>query len=157
MTKNPYQPTEPADAAKAVEQLKSLPTLEDTRAKLVTTIEKVGQQISVVAVEVTWSWRREESRGGCMAPFEQSQGQEILLNSYVSDVPIPDQHWQQAYDAVAGAARQLGLSGATVFKDAPNDHDVQFSSDSGMVLRLASQKAALLTGNTGCRLPAKEH
>jgi len=156
VTKNPYQPTDPPDATKAVEQLKSLPSLEDTRAKLAATIEQVGQQISVIAVQVTWSWRREDSRGGCVAPFEQSQGQEILLASYVSDVPIPEQHWQQARDVVAHAAEQLGLTSATVFKDAPNDHDVQFSSDSGTVLRLASQKAALLTGNTGCRLPAKE-
>lgn len=156
MTKNPYQPTDPTDATKAAEQLTSLPSLEDTRAKLAATIEQVGQQISVIAVQVTWSWRREDSRGGCVAPFEQSQGQEILLASYVSDVPIPEQHWQQARDVVAHAAEQLGLTSATVFKDAPNDHDVQFSSDSGTVLRLASQKAALLTGNTGCRLPAKE-
>lgn len=157
MTKNPHQPTDPADATKAAGQLTSLPSLEDTRAQLAATIERVGQQISAIAVGVTWSWRREDSRGGCSAPFEQSNGQEILLASYVSDVPIPEQNWPQARDAAAHAADQLGLTSVTVFKDAPNDHDVQFSGASGTVLRLASQKAALLTGNTGCRLPAGGH
>jgi Lipoprotein confined to pathogenic Mycobacterium len=81
----------------------------------------------------------------------------ILLPSYVSDVPIPEQNWKQAYDITAQTARTLGAESVTVFKDAPNDHDVQFSSDTGTILRLASQKAALVSGHTGCRLPANKH
>jgi hypothetical protein len=152
--KNPYQPTDPTQASQAATSLESLPSLEDTQAQMTSTIEHVGQQISAIAPTVTFTWRREESRGGCPPPYEQSDGQEILLANYVSEVPIPEANWKQAYDIASQAAHTLGASTATVFKDAPNDHDVQFSSDTGTILRIGSQAAALITGSTGCRLPA---
>jgi len=153
--KNPYQPTDPDSARKAAEQLLTLPTLAATRAQLITTIEQVGRQISAIAPETIWSWRHEDSRGGCTPPYEQSTGQDILLASYVSDVPIAERHWRPAYEAAARAAHGLGLEQVTVFKNQPDNHDVQFSDETGTVLRFGSQKAALLTGNTGCRLPQR--
>ncbi|MCI4675632.1 LppA family lipoprotein [Candidatus Mycolicibacterium alkanivorans] len=149
---NPYQPTDPTDASKAAASLTSLPSLEDTHEHVKAVIEQVGQQISALAPAVTWSWRREESRGGCNPPYEQSDGHQILIANYVSDVPIPEQNWPQAYDIARRAAAGLGDVAVTVFKDAPNDHDVQFSTETGTTLRLGSQKAALLSGGTGCRL-----
>jgi Lipoprotein confined to pathogenic Mycobacterium len=153
---NPHQPTDPTQASAAATALTSLPTLEDTKTELTSTIESVGQQISAVAPMVRFTWRLDESRGGCRPPYEQSQGQEILLAKYVSDVPVPEQNWKQAYDIAAQAAGALGAATVTVFNDAPNNHDVQFSSDTGTILRLGSQVAVLITGSTGCRLPANE-
>lgn len=155
--KNPYQPTDPTQASNAATSLKSLPSLEDTQAQMKSVIEHVGQQISAVAPTVTFTWRRDDSRAGCSPPYEQSEGQEILLAKYVSDVPIPEANWKQAYDLAAQAAHTLGAGTVTVFKDTPNNHDVQFSSDTGTILRIGSQAAALLTGSTGCRLPASKH
>jgi hypothetical protein len=154
---NPYQPTDPTQASQAASSLTSLPTLEDTKSQLVAAIEHVGQQISTIAPTMAFTWRHGESRVGCRRPYEQSEGQVILLPSYVSDVPIPEQNWKQAYDIAAQAARKLGAESVTVFKDAPDDHDVQFSSETGTILRLGSQKAALVSGHTGCRLPANKH
>jgi Lipoprotein confined to pathogenic Mycobacterium len=153
---DPHQPTDPTQAGRAATELASLPTLEDTKTQVTSAIEQVGQQISAIAPTVKFTWRLDESRGGCRSPYEQSQGQEILLAKYVSDVPIPEQNWKQAHDIAAKAANALGAAGVTVFKDAPDDHDVQFASDTGTVLRLGSQVAALITGSTGCRLPANE-
>jgi Lipoprotein confined to pathogenic Mycobacterium len=154
---NPYQPTDPTDATQAAAALTALPTLEDTKAQMTAAIERVGQQISAAVPAVKFTWRLDEGRVGCNPPYEQSQGQEILLAKYASDVPIPEQNWKQAYDIVSQAASGLGATSVTVFQDAPNFHDVQFSSETGTVLRLASQKAALITGSTGCRLPADKH
>jgi hypothetical protein len=155
--KNQYQPTDPSHASQAATSLTALPTLEDTQTHVESMIEHVGQGISAVVPGVTWTWRRESSRGGCNPPYEQSDGQEVLLANYVSDVPIPEQHWKQAYDIAAQAASALGAATVTVFKDAPNNHDVQFSNGTGTTLRLGSQAAALITGSTGCRLPANRH
>jgi hypothetical protein len=155
VTKNPYQPTDPTDASQAAAQLQSLPSLEDTKEQMMALIQHVGEQISAAVPIVAFSWRLEPSRAGCRPPYEQSDGQEILLAKYVSDVPIPEQQWKQAYDIAAQAASSIGATSATVFKDEPNNHDVQFAGDTGTILRLASQKATLVTGSTGCRLPAK--
>jgi len=154
---NPYKPTDPGQASQAAASLTQLPTLEDTKAQLTAAIEQVGQQISALAPGIAFTWRHEESRVGCRPPYEQSEGQVILLPSYVSDVPIPEQNWKQAYDIAAAAAQTLGATTVTVFKDAPSDHDVQFSGETGTIVRLASQKAALVSGHTGCRLPADKH
>ncbi len=155
---NPYRPTDPTHASQAAASLQSLPSLEDTKNQLTAAIATVGQQISAIAPTVAWAWRDDESRSsGCPPPYEQSGGQEILLANYVSDVPIPDEQWKQAYDIAAKAANALGATAVTVFKDAPNNHDVQFSSETGTTLRFGSQKAALLSGGTGCRLPASKH
>jgi Lipoprotein confined to pathogenic Mycobacterium len=154
---NPYQPTDPTEARQAATRLQSLPSLEDTKAQMTAAIERVGQQISTIAPTVSFAWRLEESSGGCTPPYEKSDGQEILLAKYVSDVPIPEQNWKQAYDIAAQTANTLGATAVTVFKDGPDNHDLQFSSETGTVLRFASQKATLLTGSTGCRLPANKH
>lgn len=154
---NPYTPTDPTQAGQAAAFLLSLPTLEDTKAQLLAAIERVGQQISALTPTVAFVWRHEESRVGCRPPYEQSEGQVIMLPSFVSEVPIPEQDWKQAYQITAEAATALGAGSVTVFKDGPGDHDVQFSNDAGTILRLASQKAALVSGHTGCRLPADKH
>jgi len=154
---SPYRPTDPSHASQAATALHSLPALEDTQAQLTSTIEHVGQQISAIAPNVRFAWRRESHSVGCNPPYEQSEGRAILMPSYVSDVPIPEQNWQQAYDIAAQAAGTLDATAVTVFQDEPDFHDVQFSSSTGTTLRLGSQKAALITGSTGCRLPANKH
>lgn len=155
LTKNPYQPTDAADTAKAAAELESLPSVEDTKSQMMGLIQRVGDQISALAPTVAFSWRSEPSRGGCAPPYDQTDGEEILLAKYVSDVPVPEQNWKQVYAIAERAAASVGATGVTVFKDAPDDHDVLFAGDTGTVFRLGSRRAALLTGSTGCRLPAE--
>lgn len=151
---NPNKPTDPTEASKAAAALTTLPSLEDTKTQVETAIVQLGHEISAIAPTVIWEWRFDDSRGNCTSPYEQSDGERILLRKYVSDTPIPEQDWNQAYDLAQQAARSLGATSLTVFKDTPNNHDVQFTSDTGTTLRFGSQAAALLTGSTGCRLPA---
>lgn len=151
---NPYQPTDPTEATKAAAALTSLPSLEDTQAQVEAAIVGLGGQITAIAPTVLWEWRFDNSRTDCNPPFEQSDGEEVLLRKYVSDTPVPEQSWGQVFDVAKQVARSLGATNLTVFKDAPNNHDVQFTSDTGTTLRFGSQSSALLTGTTGCRLPA---
>ena len=153
MDRNPDQPTDPTQASQAAASLTSLPSLEDTQAQIESAIEQLGHQITVIAPTVTWEWRRDNSRGGCNPPYEQSNGEQILLRNYVSDTPIPEQNWKQTFDVAQQTANSLGANNLTTFKDSPNNHDVEFSSNTGTTLRFGSQAAALITGSTGCRLP----
>ena len=151
---DPQQPTDPTQAGHAASSLNSLPSLEDTQTTMKATIEQVGQKISAIAPAVVFSWRRTTTRTECSPPYEQSDGLQVRMPNYVSEVPIPEQSWGQAYEIAKEAAATLGATTITVFKDAPNDHDVQVSNDTGTTLRVGSQAAALVTGGTGCRLPA---
>lgn len=150
---DPYHPTSPADSAQAAETLKTLPSLEYTEAQVHATIEHIGAQATAISPSLNWYWHREPSRGGCLPPYEQSGGEEILMDNYVSDTPIPEESWAQIFAIARDAATKLGATGLEVFKDAPGDHDVRFYNQTGTAIRLGSWKAALITGSTGCRLP----
>jgi hypothetical protein len=153
MTKNPYQPTDPGEAAKAAKSLDDLPSLEDTEAELTSVIEQLGHDASTIVPTLTWRWLDEPSRGGCSPPYEQSEGELILLANYVSETPIPDENWDQVLAIARDAAAKLGTTGMEVFQDAPRNHDVRFYNKTRTALRIGSQKAALISGDTGCRLP----
>jgi hypothetical protein len=155
MTKDPYRPTDPGEAAKAAKSLEDLPSLEDTQTKLTSVIEQIGHDAAGIAPALTWQWDHEPgpSSVGCNPPYEQSEGEEILMANYVSDVPIPDENWDQVLAIARDAAAKLGTTGMEVFQDAPGRHDVRFYNKTGTALRIGSQKAALISGSTGCRLP----
>jgi hypothetical protein len=154
MTKDPYQPTDPGEAARAAKSLDDLPSLEDTEAELASVIEQLGHDAATIAPTLRWQWHDEPgpSRGGCNPPYEQSDGEEILMRKYVSDTPIPDENWNQVLAIARDAAAKLGTTGMEVFQDAPGKHDVRFYNKTGTALRIGSQIAALITGSTGCRL-----
>jgi len=154
---NPYKPTDSAEAGRAATSLTSLPPLEDTKTQVEAAIVNLGKQITTLVPTLQWDWVREDSRGGCQPPYEQSDGEVILLRNYVATEPIPEQHWQQAYDLAQKAAGALGATMVTTLSDAPNNHDVQFSSSTGTLLRFGSKATALITGSTGCRLPTAKH
>jgi len=150
---NPYEPTDSSEATKAAAALTALPALEDTERQLTAAIEQIGQQAAAIVPGLAWHWHREASRGGCNPPYEQSEGQLILLPNYVSDTPIPDENWNQVLVIAKDAATKFGATNMEVFHGAPGFHDVRFYNDTGTDIRLGSQKAALISGSTGCRLP----
>lgn len=150
---NPYQPTDPSEATRAATSLTSLPSLEDTQAELTSVIEQIGRAASAIAPTLVWRWNREPSRGGCNPPYEQSEGELILMPNYVSDFPIPEQSWGQVLAVARDAAARMGATSTEVFHDEPGFHDVRFYNETGTAVRIGSQKAALISGSTGCRLP----
>ena len=150
---NPHQPTGPSEATKAAANLKSLPSLEDTETQLHATIEQVGAKARSIDPTLTWRWLDEPSRAGCNPPYEKSEGELILMPKYVSDNPIPDESWSQVLAVARDAAAKLGATSVEMFHDEPGFHDVRFYNETGTALRIGTEKAALITGSTGCRLP----
>ncbi|MGV0586798.1 LppA family lipoprotein [Mycobacteroides chelonae] len=151
---NPDAPTPTTEATKALEELKSLPTLEDTNEKLTTSIQQLGAKISALVPSVTWHWQDEPQRIGCSKPYEQSDGKVILMPFYVSDVPIPESRWNEVLAAAKETAAAIDTPKLDVIHDAPNNHDVRFSNETGTAIALTSQVNTVISGYTGCRLPA---
>lgn len=147
---NPHKPTDPSQASQTATALESLPSLEATHQQVQSAIEQLGQQITLLAPNTHFEWRREDSRTGCVPPYEQSNGKIITLRNYVSDAPVPEQNWPQVQALAQQTAQTMGLTNVTVFKDTPNNHDVQFSDETGTALRLGSKDATVITGKTGC-------
>ncbi len=151
---DPYKATGGADTAAAAAKLVPLPSLEDTEARLQQAVVELGTYISALVPGLQWNWNRERSPSGCSRPYDKTQGRSVYLREYVASGPIPDQVWLQARQRAQDIAARLGATGNQGFKDRPEDHDAHFYSPEGTVLWLISAVNAVITSNTGCRLPA---
>ncbi len=142
------------DATKVPEELRTLPSLEDTNEKLTSSIQQLGTKISAIVPAVSWKWQDQPQGIGCSKPYEQSDGKVILLPFYVSSVAIPESSWHEALAAAKETAASIDIPNLGVIHDAPNNHDVRFSNETGTAIALTSQAHTVISGYTGCRIPA---
>jgi hypothetical protein len=161
MSDNPYRPTGPAETAKAAAQLVKLPTLEDSEDHVTAAVEQLGAYVSSLVPGLTWTWMDDRDQDPCDPPYDQTHGQKINLRDYVASTGIPAQVWPQVLEYARQLAQAIGTTGAEVFADKPDHHDVRFYSNEGTSLQvttrwLGRQGAAAVAGNTGCRLPTAD-
>ncbi len=95
--------------------------------------------------------RRQSSCGGA---FGKTDGLEINLPDYVSAAPIPEADWPLVLQAARDILAPLGITNLQVRVNEPGHHDVIITSDDGRHIDLGSKVAALVSAQTGCRLPA---
>ncbi|MGW4478306.1 LppA family lipoprotein [Rhodococcus triatomae] len=150
---NPYNHTDD-EIARAAALLPTLPALEDTEAELTAAVLRIADAATAIAPELVWEQRRERRQIGCGGAFGKTDGLEIDLPNYVSPIPIPDAAWPRVLQAARDILAPLGITELTVRVDRPGDHDVVVTSSDGRHVDLGSKVAALVSGRTGCRLPA---
>lgn len=152
---NPYEPTPPQDSAKALEELKTFPSLEDTKTQLQNAIESIKSSIETIIPTITWTEYDKGSKAGCFKPYDQSDGQSVYLPNAVADnIAISEDDWVAMLAAARRAASDLGALNSQVMQDTPGNHDVRFYGPAGIALGIGFQKSLVITGYTGCRLPA---
>jgi len=154
MYEDPYQRTGPEETAEAVEKLVPLPSLEDAEVQLRQAVEELGTHVSFLVSGLTWRWAgRYSSSIDCDPPYDQTQGQQVMLQHYAASKGIPDEVWPQVRDRARELAASLGATESEMFADQPGDHNVRFYSREGTEFMIGTQGAAISSG-TGCRLPA---
>ncbi|SIK62693.1 LppA family lipoprotein [Mycobacteroides abscessus] len=155
---NPYEPTPPDESAKALEELKALPSLEDTKTQLQNTIESIKASIETLIPKTTWSdYGDKGEKAGCsnLKPFDQSDGQSVYLPSAVaSGVSVSEGNWASILQATKEAAAKLGATNLQVFQDNPSKHDVGLYGPAGLFIKVRYAGNLVVSGYTGCRLPA---
>ncbi|WP_067665754.1 LppA family lipoprotein [Nocardia miyunensis] len=152
LSDNPYEKTNPADTQKAAARLAELPTLEDTETQLRAAVVELGSYVSSLVPGLTWQWVDERSVESCDRPYDQTQGSKVRLQNYVSNSGIPDTVWPQVLDRARRLADPLGVTGSEVFANKPGNHTVRLDSQEGTTIFLGTQ-GAVISSNTGCRLP----
>ncbi len=150
----PYEPTPTTQAAKALDVLKSLPSLEETKIQVQAAIDDIkaaaGQQIPTI----TWETPSGGSGLGCERPYDQSDGQGYFLPHAVAvRVTVSEQQWATLQDAAKTSAAKLGANDIQVMKDQPGNHDVGFYGPTGLFIKISYAGNLVLSGYTGCRLP----
>ncbi|MDI3314401.1 MAG: LppA family lipoprotein [Mycobacterium sp.] len=150
----PDQPTSPSVAAKALEVLKSLPSLEDTQTQVQAAMNEIKTAASTLIPGITWETPHEGSGSTCARPYEQSDGREYFPPDAVAvRVPMSEQDWAKIQEAAKRAAAKLDATEVQVFQDKPGDHDVRFYGPTGISIGVGYRGNLVVSGFTGCRLP----
>jgi hypothetical protein len=150
----PYEPTPPTDAAKALGVLKSLPSLEDTQAQVQAAITQITAAASQLIPAITWETPQEGSGDNCERPYEQTDGKRYFLpNEVAANVDVSESNWAKIQQAAKDAAAKLDAIEVQVMKDQPGNHDVGFYGPTGLFIKVSYRGNLVVAGYTGCRLP----
>jgi Lipoprotein confined to pathogenic Mycobacterium len=152
-----YQPsphTPPDQSAKAVEQLRALPSLEDTQAQVQAAIDEITAGASAVIPGAVWESAQNADTNTCEPPYDQTEGKTYFLpNRIAENVTVSEQNWTDILRVAKESAAKIGATDVQVMMDQPHNHDVWFSGPSGTFIKISYRDNLVVAGNTGCRLP----
>lgn len=152
---NRYAPTPPTEAAKALEELKTLPSLEDTQAQLEGVIETITAEVAKIIPSVSWRRADNEALAGCNKPYDQSDGHSWYApNTIASDVVVSEADWPKILEIAKATAARVNASEIQVFQDKPGKHDIRLYGPAGLFVRVGYAGNLNIGGYTGCRLLA---
>ncbi|MEU0493937.1 LppA family lipoprotein [Mycobacterium sp. NPDC006124] len=149
----PDSPTPATSSIDAVDQLKALPSLEDTKMQVQGAMDEITAAASRVIPTLQWSPLHGETPNGCGAPFDQTDGQSVFLPDLTAGADVTDQQWQVILTAGRESAAKIGATNMQVMQDGPSNHDVGFYGPAGISIKIGYQGNLVVSGNTGCRLP----
>ncbi|ORV98384.1 LppA family lipoprotein [Mycobacterium kyorinense] len=155
--KQPYEPTPPTDAAKALEVLSTLPSLEDTTAQVDAAMNEITSAASKLIPGIIWETGENADTGYCQQPYEQTDAKDYFLpNRIAANVSVSEQDWAKILDATKKAAAKLDATESQVMQDKPGDHDVRFYGPARISIGVGYRGNLVVSGYTGCRLPREK-
>lgn len=154
----PYGPTPPTEAAQALEELRSLPSFEDTRAQVQAAMKEITAAAGELISGVVWENPHEGSGEGCQRrPYEQANARGYLLPDEVAvRVAVSERDWAGIQEAARIAAAKLDATELQVMQDQPGNHDVGFYGPAGLYIKVGYRGNLVVSGYTGCRLPREQ-
>ena len=151
---NPDAPTPSTDTAKALDELKSLPSLEDTQTAVQNAMNEITTTATKVNPSISWLPMHGGSTGNCEAPYDQSDGKRIFLPDLVAQgAQLSESDWATILAAAKESAAKIGATEVQVMQDQPGNHDVGFYGPTGIFIKIAYKGNLVVSGYTGCRLP----
>lgn len=153
----PYEPTPPSVAGQALQQLKALPSLEDTTAQVQAAMDEITAAASTMIPSIKWETLHEGTTGNCEHPYEQTDGQRYFLPDRVAEnIAVSEASWSAIVQVAKESAAKIGAVDVQVMKDEPANHDVWFSGPTGIFIKMAYRGNLVVSGYTGCRLPREK-
>ncbi|WP_255772355.1 LppA family lipoprotein [Mycobacteroides abscessus] len=142
-------------ATQALTELTGLPSLEDTRKQLEEAIAAIKSAVGSVVPAVTWQEFDKGAKANCSKPYDQSDGQSLYLPDAVAvRTGLSEENWSKIQEATREAASKLGATDLQTMQDKPGKHDIGFYGPAGIFIKLAYSGNLVISGYTGCRLPA---
>ena len=138
------------DPTQLIGQLHTKPPLEAAQAEYAAAVEQMAERIVALIPGLTWKMEQ-NTWDGCGGKYVDTNAKNAYLMATFSG-PIPDSVWPQSLQIVKDIAGQKDAHEFGTFKDQPGDHDVYIAGPDGIEFRFGTQKAAVLTAKSDCRL-----
>ena len=149
-------PTTSETTAMALEQLRGLPSLEDTTAAVRTAVDQIAAEAVRLVPGLRWADPQPDATEACGKPYEQTGGQHTALAERVAaEAAVSPQQWAQIEQAARRAAANAGAPTAMMVPPPPGGRSATFIGQAGMSITVGYTGALTITGQTGCRLPAE--
>lgn len=152
----PNEPTPPDEAAQALEQLRSLPSLEDTKTQVQAVMDEIISASIRVIPAMVWNTQANAVGSGCLAPYDQTGGKSYHLPNHYARADVSEADWAKILQAAQRAAAKLDATEVQIMKDEPGDRDVRFYGPARISIGIGYGGNLGISGYTGCRLPADQ-
>lgn len=143
-------PLSPEKVAELENPLRAKPPLEDAKDQYRAAVTQLANAITALVPGLTWRTDM-DTWTGCGGEYEWTRAKAAYFMIVFSG-PIPDDKWLQAVQIVKDGVEQFGATGFGVMKNKPADHDVYFAGHGGVEFKCSTQKAAVLTAQSYCRI-----
>jgi hypothetical protein len=121
----PYASTPSTDSTKARDELKALPSFEDTQAQVQAAVDEIASAASAIIPAVAWKDLHGGATDKCEQPYEQTDGKRYFLPDRVAaGVAVSEADWASILQAAKDAASKIGAGNVQVLQDQPGNHDV---------------------------------
>ncbi|WP_433625760.1 LppA family lipoprotein [Nocardia sp. CA-120079] len=155
------KPTTEQETAAAVQTLRNRSNLEDAEAQLHSAVEQIAAVATELVPGIQWEWIDDHARLDCSQPFDKTNGRMARLqNRWARYTPIPEDVWPQFLERARVIAAGVGATSPQTMKDSSGTpegqraHDVWFYNETeGTTIKIASDRATIISGETGCHLP----
>ena len=143
-------PLSPEKVAELENALRAKPALEAAKDEYRAVAAEMANAITALVPGLTWRTDM-DTWTGCGGDYEWTRAKAAYFMVVFSG-PIPDDKWPQAVQIVKDRGKQFGATNFGVMKNKPGDHDVYIAGHGGVEFKLSTQKAAVLTAQSDCRI-----
>ncbi len=140
----------PERVAELEDQLRTRPPFEAAADEYRGAVRGIADQIAALVPGTTWNFVQ-DTWTSCGGEYVWTDAKEAYFSVGFSG-PIPDEKWDQAVQIVKDGTKRFGATNFSVVKDKSGDHDVDLAGTNGVDFKLSSQKAAVLTARSDCRI-----
>ena len=144
-----------SSGGEARKELAGLPSLEDTKTQLNGALDQIEKSVRALMPKAIWDNGGNETTTSCNSPYSDTDGKKWFApNRVVPEVPIKADKWAKIQAAAQQASARIGATEVEVARDLITNRDVWFRGPAGLAIEVAYQGNLVISGTTGCRLPA---
>lgn len=152
--------TGPAETAAAEQTLHELPSVETEFVRMRALTVELGAIAAEIVPGAVFEWSRSDflNTQQCPAPYDQTGGQTITLESYRTTEPVAvsDEMWQRFTGRAREVVVRVGATPTGPAADSQASGLTFRSMENGTEISIGRSRGVTVSAHIGCRLPESE-